>query len=444
MSSLVGKWEKEVTPVAKLKTLKIRLYPTKQQKKLLDEFIDTSRYVYNRTLEHVNNGHKINFQSLRDLLVTDQTKKHLQAYKDYDERIAQLKKEKALVETTDEKETIQDAIKALNQERRNIMKPLNAEKNILIKDFELNTPKDLRSNAVQRCCDAFKTGFTNLREGNIKHFKLQYKKKTDKRQTIELTPKNISIVGNQIKILPETFKEHCYLKTTKNAKKRLQGLKIKNNADIVRFKGNYYLHLSIATQPKESSKIHKIAGVDLGIRTFATVFSQDMSTQRTSIIEYKHRQEILKKLNRKLDILKKIRKRHIRKRSFNKIEKQKEDAVNMLHWNFINHIIQQNDVIYLGDIKSHDIVKGGVNKTLNRSFNDLKFHLLKQRMKYKAGIASKKVILVQEPYTTKTCSSCGCLNNVGCNEVFNCMQCNLVTGRDINASKNILLKGLLL
>jgi transposase len=32
-------------------------------------------------------------------------------------------------------------------------------------------------------------------------------------------------------------------------------------------------------------------------------------------------------------------------------------------------------------------------------------------------------------------------NNVGSKEVFECSQCNLKTGRDMNASKNIKMKG---
>jgi putative transposase len=55
----------------------------------------------------------------------------------------------------------------------------------------------------------------------------------------------------------------------------------------------------------------------------------------------------------------------------------------------------------------------------------------------------KKVFYVPEHYTTKTCSCCGMINNnVGSKEVFTCPYCNLITGRDMNASKNMKMKGL--
>ncbi len=71
----------------------------------------------------------------------------------------------------------------------------------------------------------------------------------------------------------------------------------------------------------------------------------------------------------------------------------------------------------------------------NMNFNDLKFYQLKQRLLYKA-------FYVPEHYTTKTCSCCGAINNnEGSKEVFECSQCNLKTGWDMNASKNIKMKG---
>ena len=74
---------------------------------------------------------------------------------------------------------------------------------------------------------------------------------------------------------------------------------------------------------------------------------------------------------------------------------------------------------------------------------NLKFYQLKQRLIYKASVAGKKVVLVPEHYTTKTCSCCGKMNeNIGSKEVFSCDNCKIVTGRDMNASKNMKLKGL--
>jgi putative transposase len=414
-----------------------------KQKQILDEFIDTSRYVYNKTLEYIKNGHKPNFQSLRDILVTENTKKGYADYKIHQEEIKELHILKKQTDIKSEIDEINKTIKDKAQKFRDYMKKFEYVKNQQVKEFELFTAKDIRSNAVKRCCDAYKSGFTNLKRGNIKFFNLKFKKKKDTVQSIELTPKNISIDKGVIKILPETFKENCYLNISKTNKKKYINLEIKNNVDIVRDQGNYYLHISIETETKERKDLTSVCGIDLGVRTFATVHTNTCCDTKTTITEYKHRVDIMRNLNKKIVLLKKT-KIHYRKKQYNKIEKRKSDLVNKLHWDFINDILSHNDIIYLGDIKSQGIVKGGKNKTLNRDMNDLKFHILKQRLQYKAALCNKLVFLIPEPYTTKCCSNCGTINNnVGCKEVFNCSNCGLNTGRDVNASKNIKMKGIL-
>ena len=151
------------------------------------------------------------------------------------------------------------------------------------------------------------------------------------------------------------------------------------------------MYLVIPTVTKEKKKNpERVAGIDLGIRTFATVFSNTLEnelTRETKVYEYNHRMELLKKLNEKMDFLKSIKK--IQKRKMCKLEKKKKNLVDSLHWDFINDILKNNDIILLGLIKSHNIVKGGQNRKLNRDFCDLKFYLLRQRLLYKASITQK-------------------------------------------------------
>lgn len=47
---------------------------------------------------------------------------------------------------------------------------------------------------------------------------------------------------------------------------------------------------------------------------------------------------------------------------------------------------------------------------------------------------------VQEDYTSKTCSNCGFLKQNLKGRIYNCDACNNVFDRDVNASKNIMLK----
>lgn len=106
----------------------------------LNEFIDTSRYVYNKTLEFIKNGHRPNFQDLRDKIVTDSC---YGEYKNSQQEIKVLQKIKSETENNGEKEKIDLEIKAKYKKLRQDMKLFKPVKNDEIKDFELSTPKVL-------------------------------------------------------------------------------------------------------------------------------------------------------------------------------------------------------------------------------------------------------------------------------------------------------------
>ena len=179
-----------------------------------------------------------------------------------------------------------------------------------------------------------------------------------------------------------------------------------------------------------------IVAIDPGVRTFLTSFSNN------GVIEYNQNKTLLQKLNKKIDLLNTLR---TKKRNKYKIEQRKENVINEIHWKSINDILTRNDYVFYGDIKSHDIVKKSNNRFLNRDINDLKFYKFKERLIYKANTLNKQVYSVNEMYTTKTCSSCGNLNNVGKREIYECEQrsCKKTLLRDVSAAKNILMKGIM-
>ena len=408
----------------------LKLYPTIYQQKILNEFIHTSRYVYNKTVEEVKNGHRVNFQDLRDKLVTVDTKKHHEEYKVLKREIETLRELKSKSED-------KDIIKNKNTELRNLLKTFDFSKNSNVKNWESFTPKDIRSNAVKRFTDAQKTAMVNIERGNIKYFEMKFKKKSDPKQTVELSPKNIKMVKGVIRIAPRTFGKECVLRIGKRNKKKHRNLTIDNNVDIVKNKNGYYLHVVTSTVVKnqEYPENIRVCGVDPGVRTLATVYSLSTGV----VTEYQHGKDILRALNKKIDSLK-----NCRKKQFSKVENRKENLVKNLHCDFINHLLENNDVVFFGDINSHAIVKNSDNKYTNRDTNDLKFYQLKQRLLFKASLLGKRVTLTPEPNTTKGCSSCGTLNHhVGKSKIFRCPCCQLVTGRDENASKNIGMRGLL-
>ena len=62
----------------------------------------------------------------------------------------------------------------------------------------------------------------------------------------------------------------------------------------------------------------------------------------------------------------------------------------------------------------------------------------------KAEELGKKVMIVSEAYTSKTCSACGWINHsLGGQKVFRCQDCKWVVDRDVNDARGIFLQGIL-
>ncbi len=89
-------------------------------------------------------------------------------------------------------------------------------------------------------------------------------------------------------------------------------------------------------------------------------------------------------------------------------------------------------------VKGHKISK--MTKRLLYMFSFCSFNL---KLKYKCDTYKKKLIIVDESYTSKTCGNCGMLNDVGGSEVYVCEGgCKITIDRDVNGSRNILLKNI--
>jgi transposase len=456
-SSVANKWEKEVTLQEEiLKGLRIVLNPTLEQRKILEEWMDTSNYVYNKTIEQIKNGSRANFQNLRDLLVTNNTKKNNKEYKLMTEEIKILHSNKSNLQKGKDRssdDTVRNKldqeinklkvlISGKNDELRKVAKQLQYEKNKNVEEWELNTPKDIRAGAVNDVCKAIKTGMTNLKNGNIKYFNLNFRKKEEFNKSVVIPMKNIKNTNGTIIIAPEYMKES--FKMNKRTYKKYKNIEITCDCRIVKQKNQYSLIIPMTCKIEEKHGPVNYCGIDPGSRTFMTTFGNNGST------EYIHNKDIIKKINYKIKILKsnrspkgQFKRNKCRKKQINKLEIRKSNIIDELHWKTINDLLNNNDFIFYGDIKSHGIVKNGSNKTLNLNINDLKLYKFKLRLLYKASVCNKKVFLVNESFTTKTCSCCGKLNDPGSSEVYKCTYCKKSVGRDTNASKNILMKGII-
>lgn len=375
-STPANKWVEEDT----LKTLRIRLKVSPEQRKIFRNWFGTNRYVYNKTINTIQEGHKINFYDLRNKLVT----------------------------YTGNEDTIND--------------------------WEILTPKEIRAQAVNDCVKAYKTCFSQLKKGLINNFNISYKSKHKKSDSVFIPKQSLKIKEHSVIFYPRIDKT---LKTGfqvgKKTKKKLRNLEIKHDCRLS-WDGDYYwLCIPIDAQ-KQENKSESICALDPGVRTFMTTYDPEGKS-----LEFK-KSELMDKYYQKIRMMQSQGKKQTQ---INKYFRKIKNQVDHLHWNTIKYLLNNYQVILLPHFESQEMIKSKkLHKSTKRTMNSLSHYTFKQRLIYKASLyKDKKILLVDEAYTSKTCGWCGNLNDkLGTNKVFKCPTCGIKLDRDFNGARNILIK----
>jgi putative transposase len=110
---------------------------------------------------------------------------------------------------------------------------------------------------------------------------------------------------------------------------------------------------------------------------------------------------------------------------------------------FSRGIVNQYEMIFVGDVSSRKLVKTRMAK----SVLDSGWSMLKRMLQYKGEHAGRSVEVVDERNTTRACSFCGALLGPKGKDMlvvrhWECSECGAEHDRDVNAGRNILFVGL--
>ena len=259
--------------------------------------------------------------------------------------------------------------------------------------------------------------------------------------------------GNLMRLL----KDNSDRKVSKN------GFKLNRISKLVfdRGKGAFYIHVVLEWQKKwgedeDDNQVNiepRVIALDPGVRTFQTGHSPNgdvIEFAPGDIGKLARLHHWLDKLSSDISKCKnnKTKRRRLRLRRF-KAQSRINNLVSEVHKQTASYLVKHFDVILLPEFGTQNMVRklqrGGkkrligrrsVRKLLVRRHYQFKIWLLQKAAEY-----GKTVVIVDESYTSKTCSSCGWYDyNLRGKKVFNCSTCDLVLDRDVNAAKNIILK----
>ncbi len=276
-----------------------------------------------------------------------------------------------------------------------------------------------------------KSSISNLKNNNCKKSKLRYIKKIKKSKIFK--------IENFGSVTKDSFCTSVFGKTMKSIPK-INYKKENGSLTTIQYKNDkfYMLIKKKIIITKHSIKKQKVISLDPGHKTFLTGLSNNHLIEIANNID--------KKIKRRLTKMDKINKRNAKnkRKHLLKHEKKLADYINNLHWQTANYLTKNYNHILLGNYSTKNMVESDKTSKMNKRIgSSLKFYQFKQKLIYKCLIRNCKFGLVDEYNTTKACSNCSNLYNIGSSREYNCKHCLQVYPRDINSCKNILLRGII-
>lgn len=366
--------------VTQIKTRKIRIYPTKEQRTILRKWFGVQRLVYNQAIQHYND-------------------------KEFDVR--------------------------------NWMKLYAIVFSELDMDYVKEVPYDIRLIAVK---DAYTSWSANCKKAKKsgKPFSLKFKSKKDKIQSCYIKKTSISALGiYYTKSGIMKFSETDWFANSEISDSRLicdHGRwfisiprKITTQCASEKKGGAVAVDPGIRNFGTYFSTDGRFGWV--GQRAFERILKLNIRIDKIKSI-----------IATTEDKLYKFRLKRVLDRLYHKIR----DLVDELHWKFINFLTKEFYVVIFPPFNVSDMVKTSgrnIRKVVVRSMMSLRFYEFKERLKNKCKERHVLFIEQNESWTSKTNSFNGeVMANLGGREFFNYQ--GMKINRDVNGSRNILLRAM--
>lgn len=300
--------------------------------------------------------------------------------------------------------------------------------NYILNDLKKCSPflKEVDSVALQKSYDNLISAYKMVGKGNRW---VKFKSKKNPTQSYRTT--KVKIIDGKLK-LPK-IKSLIPIKYSKKVKGDiLSGTISRNNSN------QYFISINVKNSPvEELEKTNKEVGIDLGLKDLAT-FSNGYKIGKIQL------KEVDNKIKRQHQILsKKVKgKCNWRKAKIklNQLYQRKKNIISDFLHKTTTKIVREFDDIYVGNVNSQLGLK---NKYLARTTSDQHWYEFKRQLEYKSDWYGKRFEVVDEKYTSKTCSNCGYVIeslDLSIREWI-CPECGILHDRDVNAAQNILTVG---
>lgn len=370
------------------KAYKFRMYPNKEQIPKLNSFLGSSRFIYNYFL---NKKEEIYKETKKNYNLKDMCSDLKCLYKEYE----WLKE----IDSCALRTSLFDLEDAYTRYFNN--------QNEHPKYKKRNTHNSYRTNCIRN----------SYKDKQYTNIKLDLKNKTIKLPKLE----EIKIKG--------------YRKIN-----NINGRII--NATITKENNRYYVAVCIEeNKPLEEFILKNAIGIDLGIKNLVITSDGIKYKKMQAIKKYERKIRGLNKWLSRCEKGSKNRKKVIEK--LNSVYRKLKNT-RKYYTHFISNIlVKENDIIVTEDL---DVKKMIEEKKISKYLSDSSMSEIIRQLEYKTKWQNKKLIKIPRYYaSSQICNHCGNKNREMKNlniRKWVCKKCNQENDRDINASINILEKGI--
>ena len=209
-------------------------------------------------------------------------------------------------------------------------------------------------------------------------------------------------------------------------RERLEGVKWQGGEFAEDAVGDWWLCLPVKVEAECSVAPEEEVGIDLGLKTIAVTSDGDHLEAGRWTRRYAQKLASAQRRGHKRQA----------KRIHRKIARCRADALHK----FSRKIVDRYQHIVVGDVSSLKLVKTRMAK----SVLDSGWGTLKRFLAYKCEHAARSFEVVDERYSTVTCSNCGALSGPrGVNGLivrsWECCNCGTLHDRDVNSARNHLI-----
>lgn len=428
MFTHANKWDEGAISHNVKRVKKIRLYLTKHQKHLLNQWVGTTRYVWNKTLGYIKDNNLSLTKKLeaecREKFITANTRCRQCSY--------------CLVSQKMKERDFQCPFCEL----WNFDRPSADIANASLAQWETDIPKDIRDRAQRDLFKAYNSSWALFRAGHIDHFNVRFKsKKDDNNRAFEIGKENVHLERTGVRLFKTMDISSSILRVHRRTKLPAA---LSSDARIKYDGRHYWLMHCVETKDEEKRTATNNGGVvalDPGVRKFQTFFSSQ------SIGTLGRDPKVLKKYHAKIDLLQRLRdKKQVTanriKRQLVKAQHRLKNIVTDMHIRIANYLCSNYNEILLPEFGVSKMVQN-LGRRTNRLLMSLGHYRFKQRLLMTAErFINCRVFIVNESYTSMTCNAadCGLLSQKTSEEVVKCQHCHLITDRDCRGARGIYLK----